>query len=110
MLHNNTADRDGLPGSINEPINISVLGAGSQFTPKLVNDILQIPGAKQGHISLVDIDSSRLSTMLKLIKKLLVQLGRENGWTVNATTDRREALPNTQFLVVTIEVSGLDCE
>ena len=109
MLHNNTADRDGLPGSIIEPINITVLGAGSQFTPKLVNDILRIPGAKQGHISLVDIDSSRLSTMLKLIKKLLVQLGRENGWTINATTDRREALQSTQFLVVTIEVSGLDC-
>ena len=102
-------DQTGLPGEIDRPLNVTVIGAGSMFTPRLMNDILRIPGADSGRINLVDIDPERLATMRQLIQRLVEQLGRAGGWTVNAATDRREALAGSDFIVVTIEVSGLDC-
>jgi alpha-galactosidase len=102
-------DQSGLPGEIYRPINVTVIGAGSMFTPRLMNDILRVPGAESGRINLVDLDPERLGTMRQLIERLVEQLGRGDGWTVNATTDRREALAGSDFIVVTIEVSGLDC-
>jgi len=47
--------------------------------------------------------------MLRLIKSLVERRGRAGGWTVTATTDRRQALPGADYLVNTVEVSGLDC-
>ena len=102
-------DQSGLPGKIDRPINVTVMGAGSMFTPRLMNDILRIPGADGGRINLVDIDPERLGTMRELVQRLVEQLDRAAGWTVSAATDRREALPGSDFIVVTVEVSGLDC-
>ena len=102
-------DQTGLPGTIDRPMRVTVIGAGSMFTPRLINDILRIPGADSGRINLVDIDPGRLATMYQLIQQLVDQLGRADGWTVNAATDRRKALAGSDFIVVTIEVSGLDC-
>ena len=103
------AEGQGLPGRVNRPINIAITGAGSKFTPRLMNDVLRIPGADRGRIALVDLDPRRLDTMLRLIKSLVERRGRAGGWTVTATTDRRQALPGADYLVNTVEVSGLDC-
>ena len=102
-------DQSGLPGEIDRPLNVTVIGVGSTFTPRLMNDILRVPGAGEGRINLVDIEPERLGTMRELIQRLVDRLDRGEGWTVNATTDRRQALPGSDFIVVTIEVSGLDC-
>src|SRR5262249_43056911 len=59
----------GLRGGMPRPIKIAMLGAGSMFTPRLVNDVLQIPGADRGEIALVDLDEDRLKTMHALIRK-----------------------------------------
>ncbi len=107
-----TADADsqlGLPGEIRRPIKLTFLGAGSGFTPRLVNDLLRIPGARRGEIALVDIDRDRLKTMHRLIKKLIAQLGQDNGWTVTASTRRREVMKGSHYLVNCIEVSGTEC-
>jgi alpha-galactosidase len=89
-------------------MHITVLGAGSMFTPRLVNDILKIPGDIGGEICLVDIDRTRLSTMDRLIKKLILTAGKP-GWRVKSTTRRRKVLRGTDYLVNCIEVSGLAC-
>jgi alpha-galactosidase len=107
--HTKSADQQlGLSGKFHRPIKISVIGAGSGFTPRLVNDVLLIPGAGRGEIALVDVDKSRLRTMHQLISRLVAKLGRA-GWKVTASPQRREVLRGTDYLVNCIEISGLQC-
>lgn len=101
-------DPRGLPGAMPRPIKVTMIGAGSGFTPRLMNDILRIPGAERGEIALCDIDLERLDTMHQVIARLIDSLGRD-GWTVTASPDRRTLLPGTDYLVNCIEVSGLAC-
>ncbi len=107
--HTKAADsQEGLRGKLLRPINITFLGAGSGFCPKLCRDVLLIPGNDVGEIRLVDIDTERLSTMRQVIQKLIDKTGK-TGWSVRASTDRREVLPGTTYAVCCVEVSGVDC-
>ena len=106
--HTKSAAMQGLRGEFLRPIKITMLGAGSGFTPRLVNDVLRIPGQRGGTIALVDIDTSRLRTMKRLLEKLIDKLGVKN-WKVVASPNRREVLKGSHYLVNCIEVSGLDC-
>jgi alpha-galactosidase len=107
--HTKSADNNsGLPGVMPRPIKITMMGAGSGFTPRLMNDVIRIPGNNGGLIALVDIDRDRLRTMHKLIEKLIAQLGVK-GWTVISSDNRRKVLPGSDYLVNCIEVSGLAC-
>jgi alpha-galactosidase len=106
--HTQAAEGKGLPGTMRRPIKITMLGAGSGFTPRVINDIVHIPNQAGGIIALVDIESSRLSMMSNLIKKLLLKLGRSD-WSVKASTDRKDVLAGSDYIINCIEVSGLDC-
>ncbi len=106
--HTKSADKHSLPGEFLRPIKITMMGAGSGFTPRLLNDVMNIPGNKGGLIALVDIDRSRLRTMHKLIQKLLAQLNATN-WKVIASEDRTKVLKDSDYIVNCIEVSGLEC-
>lgn len=106
--HTQDAASRGLPGAIERPIKITMLGAGSAFTPRLMNDILRIPGEQGGTIALVDIDRARLRTMHQLIQKLCALLGKTN-WTVIASAKRREVMADSDYIVNCIEVSGTAC-
>lgn len=101
--------QEGLKGKILRPLNITFMGAGSGFCPTLCRDVLLIPGNDRGEIRLVDIDKDRLSTMHQVIGKLIKDLGKDGGWTVRASTNRREVLPGTTYAVCCVEISGLDC-
>lgn len=105
--HTQDADARGLPGAMTRPIKVVVLGGGSSFTPRLVNDLLRIPSHAGGTIALVDIDPGRLRTMVRLVRRLVVQLG--DGWKVVASTDRRIALRGADYIINCIEVSGEAC-
>ncbi len=63
-------DERGPPGELARPLKVAMLGAGSMFTPRLMNDLLRIPGAAEGTIALCDIDETRLGTMRALIERL----------------------------------------
>ncbi len=106
--HTRDAEERGLEGEFSRPVRIALLGAGSSFTPRLVNDVLRTPGAQRGQIALCDIDASRLQTMRQLTEKLVAELGRE-GWSVEASTDRKDVLPGSHYIVNCIEVSGTEC-
>lgn len=106
--HTKDAAARGLSGKFLRPIKITMMGAGSAFTPRLMNDILRIPGDQGGTIALVDIDLERLATMTKLITRLAKQLGRTN-WTVVGSADRRKVLAGSDYIVNCIEVSGTAC-
>ncbi len=98
----------GLPGSFQRPIKITMFGAGSGFTPRLMRDVLQLPNNQGGTIALVDIDTLRLDTMTKLIQKLIAFRGADK-WKVIASTDRRKVMKDSDYLVNCIEVSGVSC-
>lgn len=87
---------------------ITLLGAGSGFTQPLFTDILNIDGLDEGIIGLIDIDKARLDVNLKLMTRLLDVMGKSK-WKVEASTDRRKVMPGTDYLISTIEVSGVDC-
>jgi len=106
--HTHDAAAAGLPGRLLRPIKITMLGAGSAFTPRLMNDVLRIPGDQGGTIALVDIDRERLATMTKLVTRLTQQLGKTN-WKVIGSADRRSVLPGSHYIVNCIEVSGTAC-
>ena len=106
--HTKDASSSALAGTFSRPLKITMLGAGSGFTPRLVNDVLRIPGQQGGMIALVDIDPARLRTMKQLIEKLIARL-RVKNWKVIASANRREVLKGSDYLVNCIEVSGLDC-
>lgn len=106
--HTKSADAITLSGDFQRPIKITMMGAGSGFTPRLMNDILRIPGNKGGLIALVDIDRERLRTMHKLIEKLIAHLGAK-GWSVISSDNRKSVLKGSDYVVNCIEVSGLQC-
>lgn len=108
--HTKAADsQEGLRGKITRPLNITFLGAGSGFCPTLCRDVLMIPGADRGEFRLVDVDTDRLSTMHQVIARLIKETGREDGWKVVSSPNRREVLPGTTYAVCCVEVSGVAC-
>lgn len=108
--HSKAADmQNGLPGLFTRPVKVTMIGAGSGFTPTVMNDILQIPGNRGGEIALVDIDRKRLTTMHTLITMLVASHGLEDTWSVTASTERTDVLNGTDYLINSIEVSGVDC-
>ncbi len=108
--HSKSADSElGLPGEVRRPLNVTFIGAGSGFCPRVFRDILMISTADRGECRLVDIDADRLAMMHKVVEGVIAQAGRDEGWTVKSSTDRRDMLPGTNYVVNSIEVSGLEC-
>lgn len=103
--HTQDAAQQGLPGKFSRKIKVTFMGAGSFFTPRVLNDILKTPGEMGGTFALVDVDEHRL----KLTTRMIRQLVKGTGWKVVASTDRREVLSGTDYVINCIEVSGAAC-
>jgi alpha-galactosidase len=85
---------------------ITIIGAGSTvFARQLITDILQIEGLDQGCFALVDIDHARLDLAHQLAERLITQSGK--SWSVRASTERRDLLAGSDFIINSIEVAGL---
>ncbi|MCF3648430.1 alpha-glucosidase/alpha-galactosidase [Synoicihabitans lomoniglobus] len=106
--HTHDAVSAGLSGEMSRPVKLTFVGAGSFFAPRLINDVIKIPGNRDGTIALVDIDAKRLALTARLVRKL-VKTQTAERWKVVASTERRAVLSGTDYLVNCIEVSGLDC-
>src|SRR5262245_16530236 len=81
---------------------ITILGAGSTvFARQLMTDILQIEGLDEGCFALVDIDASRLELAHQVAERLITRSGKH--WSVRASTERRDLLAGSDFIINTIE-------
>ena len=108
--HSKKADNVlGLEGVMPRPIKITMLGAGSGFTPHLFNDIMSIPGMRKLEFCLVDIDKKRLDVMYKLTKRMAHDFGLEDKVEIKATTNRIDVLPDSDYIICCVEVSGTSC-
>ena len=86
-------------------IKLTIIGAGSAvFTKNIVVDLMHIPQFKKMHISLMDIDESRLKLAKELIDTVSNKLNANPKVTLH--TDRKEALHNADFVQTTIQVGG----
>jgi alpha-galactosidase len=88
-------------------IKVTLMGAGSAFTPRLFCDIAQIPNIDGGTMAMVDVEPQRLKLSMGVLKKILEKLGVDKQWKVEGSTDRRKVLPGTDYLINCIEVSGV---
>jgi alpha-galactosidase/6-phospho-beta-glucosidase family protein len=86
-------------------MRIAIIGGGSyQWSPKLITDLLGTPSLHGARLALMDIDPEPLPKMEALFRLANDLLGAKA--TVETTTDRRQALQDADFVVVTISTGG----
>jgi hypothetical protein len=86
---------------------ITLIGAGSVvFTRNLCSDILLTPALQESTIALMDIDPKRLAWARDLVEAIIEQRGLKAQ--VEATTDRREAVQDADYVITTFQQGGLD--
>ncbi len=86
---------------------VTFVGAGSAvFTYEIVTDILATPALESGVFALVDIDAERLELIRQVTELAVKQSGK--AWRVEASTERRDVLAGTDYLINTIEVFGVE--
>lgn len=86
---------------------IAMIGAGSLvFCKTLLSDFLATPALAGSEYRLMALTHRRLDKMRDFTERMI----RDNGVkaTVTATTDRREALRGADYVVVMIQVGGVD--
>ena len=86
---------------------IAIIGAGSLvFCKTLMNDFLATPALAGSEYSLMALSHTRLDKMHAFVDRMI----KDNGIdaTVTKTTDRREALKDADYVVVMIQVGGVD--
>ena len=84
---------------------IAMIGAGSTvFMKNLVGDILRDSLLNACEIALMDIDPARLATSQKVAASVAASLKADP--TITATTDRRKALADADYVVMMIQVAG----
>ncbi len=86
---------------------IAMIGAGSMvFCKTLVSDILATPSLRGSEICLMSRTKPKLSRMEAFVRRMI----QENGSpaSVWSTLDRRQALKGADYVIVMIQVGGLD--
>ncbi|MFC1735635.1 alpha-glucosidase/alpha-galactosidase [Candidatus Hydrogenedentota bacterium] len=86
---------------------IVFLGAGSYvFARNILGDCMLTPALADSHIALVDTHGARLRDSELMLKALNKSLGA--NCTIEAFTDRREALKDADYLINAIQVGELE--
>jgi alpha-galactosidase len=86
---------------------ITFIGAGSVvFASRLLSDILYHPELRNSTISLMDINAERLELIDKLARLAVSKYAPEAK--VESTMNRREALKDADFVIIMIQVGGLE--
>jgi alpha-galactosidase len=86
---------------------IALIGAGSVvFTKTLLSDMMATPALAESEWALMDLAETKLSRMEAFARRML----KENNvpGKITATLDRKKAIQDADFVVVTIQVGGFD--
>ncbi len=86
-----------------KPPKVVYIGAGSAvFGLKALSSIMRTEALHGVELQLVDINEPNLETMTNLAHYINKEWGA--NCTINATTNRREALPGADFVIVSVQV------
>src|SRR5882724_6546576 len=84
-----------------------MIGAGSVvFSKNLTGDILSFPEFRNATLSYMDVDADRLEVGANLCRKVAKTLGANP--TIQATSDRRQALAGADFVINMVQIGGFD--
>src|SRR3989441_3468052 len=89
------------------PKKIAMIGAGSVvFCKTLISDILATPALRDSEFALMSPTETKLRRMEAFVGRMI----KDNQFPAKvwATTNRREAIANADFVVVMIQVGGFD--
>ena len=87
-------------------LKITLIGAGSTvFAQNILSDVLSNKDLQHASIALHDIDAERLATSKRVATRIGEALGID-GLKVEATTDRRAALADADFVILMMQVGG----
>jgi len=90
-----------------EKLKFVFIGAGSSvFTMRLVGDLLGEKSIRSAELALVDINPTVLDITTEAVKELLAFAGRD--FTVSAYTDFKQAIPDADFVFMTIATGGYE--
>jgi len=88
-------------------VKITFIGAGSVvFARRLISDILYHPELRDCTISLMDINAERLDMIRKLTQLIVSRYAPKAK--VESTLNRREALKDSDYVIIMIQVGGLE--
>jgi alpha-galactosidase len=86
---------------------ITIIGAGGYVFPlTVIRDVLSFPTLEDSELRLMDIDAENLDRTYKHARTLIE--AHDLPARVMATTDRRESLQDTDFVVITFQAGGID--
>ena len=89
------------------PLKIAMIGAGSiGFTRRLMADLLAVPEFADTHFAFTDISADNLDMVTQLARRDIEANGLPA--TITATTDRRAALTDADYVICMVRVGGID--
>lgn len=89
------------------PLKIAMIGAGSVgFTRRLLRDLLSVPELADTHFAFHDLSEHNMDMVTQLCRRDIAANGL--AATVEATTDRREALTDADYVLCMIRQGGLE--
>jgi alpha-galactosidase len=89
------------------PLKIAMIGAGSiGFTRRLMADLLTVPEFSETHFAFTDLSEHNLDMVTQLARRDIT--GNDLPATVEATTDRRAAIADADYVLCMIRQGGLE--
>jgi alpha-galactosidase len=87
--------------------NITIIGAGGYVFPlRLIADVLSHPELQASSFTLMDPDGARLERNATIARDLVKHHNLPAK--IESTTDRRKALTNADYVIITFQVGGLE--
>jgi len=88
-------------------MKIAMIGAGSiVFCKTLLNDMLSTPALQGATYALMSPTETKLRRMEAFAKRMMAENGLSG--TIYATTDRREAITDADYVICMVQVGGVD--
>lgn len=88
-------------------LKISIIGAGSTYTPELIEGIItRRDSLKIDKLCLMDINTEKLGIIFTLTERMLIKAGYQLN--VTQTTNLDEAISGSDYILAQIRVGGLE--
>jgi alpha-galactosidase len=85
---------------------ITIIGAGGYVFPfRLIGDLLSFPSLRSAELCLMDVNPDKLAPVAEATRKLVAHHAFDTE--VVETTDRRAALTDADFVIITFQVGGV---